>query len=275
MSLYQLADPGPLASPALVVAFEGWVNAGQAGTLAAATLAGEGKVIAGFDQDALFDYRANRPTVTFREGVLEEVAWPEVTLTHRRVGSRDLLVLSGAEPNWQWRRLGGEVAELARRLGVVEQLSLGGVPWATPHTRPVSIMVTASDAAHTDPGQHPEGLLRVPGSVVSIIEAAVMEVGIRTVGLWARVPQYVATAYPAAAAALVARACTLLGIDVDAAELLSEAAEQRVQLDAVVQARPEVKALVGQLELLADQEGSPAGDQLAAEIERFLREQGT
>ena len=144
MALYDLNDPGMLRSPALVVALDGWVNAGSAGTLAAGALAEGGEIIASFDGDSLFDYRLSRPTLDFEEGVLERVTWPELVMARRPTEHRDLLVLTGTEPSWNWRRLAADVSDLAVRLGVVEHVSVGGIPWAAPHTRPVTMITTAS-----------------------------------------------------------------------------------------------------------------------------------
>ena len=273
MALYVLDELGGLVKPVLVVAFDGWVNAGEAGTTAADAIAEGGTVVGRFDSDALYDYRATRPTVDFLEGVMDDIEWPEMTLTHRSHGGRDLLVLSGIEPNWHWQTLAGEVGELAVSLGIDEHISLGGIPWAAPHTRPVTTIVTASDRARLDPdGEHPQGLLRVPGSAVSIIEHAVAASGLPTMGFWARVPHYIGAAYPAAAIALVDQVALHLGIDLPLGEMPKDAMDQSEQLDTVAAGRPEVQAMVEQLETLVDQQGAVSGEELAAEIERFLRE---
>lgn len=273
---YEFEDPGPLEAPALVVAFEGWVSAGSAGTATARVIAGDGPIVAVFNGDALFDYRANRPVVDFREGVMAEVSWPEMALHHRVLDGRDVLVLVGNEPNWNWRRFADSVVALGRRLGVVEQISLGGIPWAAPHTRPVSVVMTASDAARIDRSEdHPQGLLRVPGAAVSIVEHHMIEAGIPTVGFWARVPHYVGAEYFGAVVALVERVGRHLGISIPLGSLVDDAAAQRRQLDELVAERPEVRSIVEQLEAMADQAGAISGEDLAGEIERFLRQQSS
>lgn len=273
MALYALEEVATLTRPVLVVAFDGWVNAGEAGTTAAEAIAADGDVVARFDSDRLYDYRAVRPTVDFLEGVMSAIEWPQMTLTRRAHGGRDFLVLTGIEPNWSWQLLAGEMAVLAAELGIDEHVSLGGIPWAAPHTRPVTTIVTASDRGRLDPdGEHPQGLLRVPGSAVSIVEHAVAAQGIPTMGFWARVPHYIGAAYPAAAIALVEQVATHLGIDLPLGDLPSAALEQAEQLDGVASGRPEVQAMVEQLEKLVDQQGAVSGEELAAEIERFLRE---
>lgn len=275
MSLYELVDPGALTAPVLVVAFDGWVNAGNAGTTAADALAGDGDEIVTFDADALFDFRDTRPTFDFRQGVMEAIGWPRVTIRRRTVDGRDLLVLSGTEPSLAWNRLTAAVVELAGRFGVTEHVSLGGIPWAAPHTRPVTIITTGSSPDRIPPSDdHPEGLLRVPASAVSAVELAVARSGVPTIGFWARVPNYLGTAFHAAALALVARFGRHLEIELPTLELATEAAEQLIQIDAVVAARPDVRTLVEQLENLVDGQPPVTGEQIAAEIERFLRSGG-
>lgn len=272
MALYDLDDPGPLRSPALVVALDGWVNAGSAGTLAATALAEGGDVIASFDGDSLFDYRLSRPTLDFEEGVLERVAWPEMVMIHVRLEHRDLLVLTGTEPSWNWRRLAAEVSDLAVRLGVLDHVSVGGIPWAAPHTRPVTMITTASEASLVA-GEHPEGLLRVPGSAVSVIEHAVASREIPAAGFWARVPHYVGSEFHSAALALVERVAVHLGIEVGTADLAAEVESERERLDLAVASRSELRTMVTALEELVDHQEEVSGEELAAEIERFLRGQ--
>src|SRR5680860_253909 len=120
MALYELVDDIPeFVAPALIVAFDGWVNAGSVGTLAAETIARDGRQLATFDGDVLFDYRASRPDIEFVEGTMQVVRWPEITLTYVRQ-ERDLLVLTGNEPDFRWKALSASIAELAETLGVVE-----------------------------------------------------------------------------------------------------------------------------------------------------------
>jgi hypothetical protein len=272
--IVELLERPSLAEPVLVVALDGWVNAGSAGTTAAESLARGGTVIAQLDADALFDYRQSRPTIEFTEGVMESVTWPELNLYHRRLGPRDLLILTGIEPNWNWQRLGTEVADVAIELEVVEGISLGGIPWAAPHTRPVTVITTASSRDRLDStAEFPDGALQVPASAVSTVEFELASRGIGTTGFWARVPHYVGSAYLAAGLALVEQIAHHLSLDPPLRELAEKAAEQRLQLDAIVAGRRELAELVSRLEALHDAAGEVSGERLAAEIERYLRRQ--
>jgi proteasome assembly chaperone (PAC2) family protein len=270
--MYRLEKAPRLASPALVVAFQGWVNAGNVGTEACDHIGGE--LIAEFDADALFDYRSNRPVVDFVDGRLDRLRWPHISLRRSSFDERDLLVLSGNEPDWQWQALGRSVAELATTLGVVSVVSLGGVPAATPHTYPTPLLTTASRADLIGGDEQlPEGLLRVPGAAVNIVERHLTDVGIPAVGFWAQIPHYVAGTYHAGVVALLNRISRHLSIEIELGDLVDRAAEQRRQLDSTVAAQPDSKAYLERLEAIATAQGEiPSADDIAAQVERFLRD---
>ncbi|MDH4117331.1 MAG: PAC2 family protein [Acidimicrobiia bacterium] len=271
--MLEILDQGPFVTPTLVVALDGWVNAGSAGTLAAEVIAGSDAVpVARFDSDLLYDYRMLRPSIDFQDGVLSSVAWPQLSVTRVAWEGRDILVMTGSEPNWNWQRMCGALVDAARAWGVVEFVGVGGVPWAAPHTRPVTVMTTSTSPDRLT-GVHPEGLLRVPGAAVSAFEHAMALAGVATIGFWARVPNYVGAAFPAAALAVAERVGDHLGLDFDTADLAVSAKEQRTQLDDLVAQRADVSAMVEQLEQLYDTSDVVSGEDLAAEIERFLRDQ--
>jgi hypothetical protein len=272
--MYEINVHRDLVAPALIVAFEGWVSAGSAGVATADHLAGEQGEVVRFDSDRLYDYRVNRPVLEYADGIVSKLDWPVATIRLRSAGERDLLVLSGPEPNWNWRAFADSIADLAVELGVIEQVSLGGIPWAAPHTRPTILTTTASrsDLLGED-ANFPAGLLRVPAAAATAIERAIAAHGIPTVGFWARVPHYVGGVYYPAVIALVSRVAAHLGIDVPLGPLIDEAADQRRQLDGALEEQPAVAHLVEQLEALYDSTGEVAtGEEIAAEIERYLRD---
>lgn len=274
--MYELLDQPDLTAPALIAAFDGWVSAGAAGTSTADHIAGDGPIIARFSSDELYDFRVNRPALEFHDGILDHVEWPETIVRHRLVDGRDLLILTGPEPNWNWTAFGSSVADLASELGVVEFISLGGIPWAAPHTRPTILVTTSSrsDLLGED-ANFPEGVLRVPASVVSIIAHAVSKRGVPTVGLWARVPHYVGGTYHPAVVTLVERLSLHLGVRIPLGSLVDDAANQRRQLDEAIDDQEGVAGVVSQLEALYDAGGEVAsGEEIAAEIERYLRDAG-
>jgi len=274
MALYELSNEAPeLIAPALIVAFDGWVNAGSVGTEAAESISRDSEIIATFDGDALFDYRSSRPDIEFVEGLMRVTRWPDITMRLVRQ-ERDVLVLTGSEPDFRWKSLSNDIGTLAQTLGVVEMVSLGGVPAAVPHTRPVRILTTASRRdLIPDDEQLPQGILKVPGAAVNIVEKAVTAHGVPAVGFWAQIPHYVAGAYHAGALALIERAAKHLGIDLPLGDLVEDAKEQRRELDETVAGKPEAVAYVQRLEqMVGEQQRVPTGEEIAQEVERFLRE---
>jgi len=273
--MYELHETADMTAPVLVVAFEGWVGAGSVGITAAGHIADDGPVIASFPPDLLFDFRVSRPTATFMEGTLEELSWPAVTVRHRSIGGRDLLVLSGPEPNWHWQGFAIAVADLAATLGVVEQISLGGIPWAAPHTRPTVVVTTASRPDLIgDDANAPEGELQVPAAISLAIESYLTAQGIPAVGFWARVPHYVRGIYHPGVVSLVERVSRHTGVDIPLGSLVDNASAQRRQLAAAMEARPEARTMVERYEQAAEAQGQLAsGQDIADEIERFLKDQ--
>ena len=272
--MYELLDHAELTAPALIAAFDGWVSAGAAGTATAEHIADGGDVIALFESDDLFAYRVNRPSLEFVDGIATEIGWPEVVMRHRNLDGRDLLVLTGPEPNWKWRAFSAQVADLAGELGVVQHVSLGGIPWAAPHTRPTIVVTTSSRPDLLgDDANHPQGELRVPASVVSAVAHALADRGIPTVGLWARVPHYVGGVYHPAVVTLVERLSRHLGVKIPLGSLVDDAQDQRRSLDEAVDEQEGITDVVTRLEALYDAQGEVAsGEEIAAEIERFLIE---
>ena len=285
MDLLQLADDfDPRDATTLVVAIDGWTDAGHGGTAAAEHLQGQytPTLLGAFDDDRLFDFRDRRPLIGIDQGELAEPEWPELGLYRVDTPGRSVLLLTGAEPDFRWRTVLDDLSELARDLGLTSYVGLGAVPGPVPHTRPVRIITTSSDPSLLDRYGRPHEQVVVPASCQVVVEAAMRDTGLTTLGLWARVPHYVAGEYPAAASALVRRFGDHLGIEVDTGELDESAEAHNTRLHEAAEGSPEVlshiEALEGAYDAdVADDTGIsgplPTGDQIAAELERFLRNQ--
>jgi hypothetical protein len=273
---YRIDRPPELDSPILVAAFDSWIDAGDASSTAAAQLAGDGATVVDFDADALFDYRARRPTLEIHDGKLADLTWPSLSLRHRRVAGRDLLVLAGAEPDFRWREFAADVVELVRDLGVSLWISLGAIPAAVPHTRPVNVLGSTSRPGlllgDVQPG--PAGILRVPSAAISVLESSVSAAGVPACGYYAQVPHYISGPYPAAAVALLAAVGRHVDADLVDAALLEESKQLRERLDQAASLEETTRTYVERLEAMVDEERLPSGDDLITEIERFLRDRG-
>jgi proteasome assembly chaperone (PAC2) family protein len=276
VTLYQLEEPGELVAPSMIVALDGWVDAGSAATTAADTVATGGKVVATFDGDAIFDYRARRPTLEIVDGRPASLEWPELTIRSTRIAERDLLVLTGAEPDYRWHELSSDVVDIARRLGVAEWISLGAIPAAVPHTRPVPILGTASEPGLLRGGVQPgpEGTLRVPSAAISVLDISITSAGIPSVGYFAQIPHYISGPYPSASIELLRVLGRHLGLELDTGGLHEDARLMRVRLDAAAAREETTRTYVERLESMVDEARLPSGDDLITEIERFLREGG-
>lgn len=276
MSLYRLDGPIAMDAPIIVAALDGWVDAGSAASAAISLLVQDAATVATFDSDELFDYRARRPTLDIRDGRPDSLVWPEVTLRHARFGARDLLILSGAEPDDRWRAFADATVELARRLDARGWVSIGSIPAAVPHTRPVPIMGTESGPdllrGGVEPG--PTGLMRVPSAALSMLELSAAAAGIPAVGYFAQIPHYVSGPYASAALELLRTLERHLGVDLPHGNLVEESRQLRTRLDAAAAGDATTRAYVERLEAMVDESRRPEGDDLISEIERFLREGG-
>jgi proteasome assembly chaperone (PAC2) family protein len=257
-----------------VVAFDGWVDAAGASSAATEHLASGGGLVATFDDDTLFDYRSRRPTLDIIDGTLHRLIWPSIQVHRRTLDGRDLLVLHGPEPDFRWKELGEDLGAFCLNAGVMQWISLGAIPAAVPHTRPVPVLATASrdGLLHEADTKGPAGLLRVPSAALSAVELPVSAAGVPAVGFYAQVPHYVGGPYSAASVSLLRHLGRHLGVEIPVQDLEQEAETQRQRLDAAVAADDDVRELLDRMEQ-SDAEELPSGDELAAEIERFLRGQ--
>ena len=277
-----LLPHGELRAPFIVVAFSGWTDAGAAGTLALAHLATiwNAQPIAQFDADMVFDYRSSRPTLDIESGIRGPLQWPEIRcLWAPTPGERDAVLLTGPEPDLNWQGFCREVVALAGHLGIRQSISLGAIPAAVAHTRPVPLLATASRPDIVDSSVVMQGSFRVPAGATSATESSFGQAGLEAVGFWAQVPHYLGQApYPGAAAALLRRLGGHVGVGIDADELEVAAQKLREQTDAALAEQPEAAAFVRNLEALAGPAPAgefptqlPSGEELATEIERYLR----
>lgn len=279
-----ITDPPELRQPVLLIALEGFVDAGSVASSAAMFLRHrwQSEPIVRFSRDAFLDYRARRPTAVVDNGHIRRVEWPDLELLAAQVpeAPQDALLLIGPEPDMRWNEWIDEVCRLAERLDVAHAISLGAYPAAAPHTRPVSIVAAENDVAD---GLAPD-VSRVSGYTGPVgadvaLHTVFAERELPSVGLWAEVPHYIATnPYPPGSLAMVQLLARLLDVDVDTAELEQAASLHREQVDEAVADSEEATEVVQALEAHADsgepgEEDLPSGEDLANEIERYLREE--
>ena len=275
--------------PALVVALDGFLDAGNAARLAVDHLLADtpGRVVASFDIDAFFDYRARRPPMAFVEDHYEGYAVPRLVarLQHDGRGAPYLL-LHGPEPDTHWEAFTRSVREVVEHFGVRLAVALGAVPMAVPHTRPVMVTNHATRPELLVRENPWRGVIRVPASAQSLLELRLGEWGHDAMGFVSHVPHYVAQSdYPAAAATLLESLEVVTGLEWQLSALQAAAAERDAEIAGQVAESSEVQSVVSGLAEhydaftrgddgeglpLADERELPTAEELGAEFERFL-----
>ncbi|MDN5750882.1 MAG: PAC2 family protein [Pseudonocardia sp.] len=288
--LYEIVDDTPaLGEPVLLVALDGFVDAGNAARLALEALetsGSESRTVVRFDVDQLVDYRSRRPPLRFeadRWAAYEAPRLDIVALTDNSEAS--YLLLSGPEPDTQWERFSAAVEQLVQRLGVRLVINLTAIPMAVPHTRPIGVTVHGTRPELTEGHEAWFATAEVPGSAVALMEFRLGEAGHDAMGFAVHVPHYLARAeYPQAARVLLDHVGIAAGLYLPTESLSaaakraeSEIAEQVAGSEEVTQV---VRALERQYDTVSSGRGDrgglglagelPSADELAAEVEKFL-----
>jgi predicted ATP-grasp superfamily ATP-dependent carboligase len=282
--------PDDLRAPAMVCAFQGWNDAGDAASSAVSFLASalDARRFARIDSEEFYDFQANRPSIRFGEDDgaklgAREVKWPTVEIFEASAprAPRDLVLVQGVEPSMRWRAFTTHMVDLAEALGVQVVVTMGALLGDVPHTRPVAMTGHASDAALLERLGIQPSSYEGPTGIVGVLHTACAQAGLPSASLWAAVPHYVAAASnPKAALALLRRIEVLIGVSVDVSELETSAADYERQVGMAVRSDPDIQAFVERLEQAADSEEQdvaedvPSGDILASEFQRFLRQRG-
>jgi len=277
--------PDGLRAPALVCAFKGWNDAGDAASSALSFLGASltAERFATIDPEEFYDFQSTRPTVSFTEGSTRKITWPEVEIYEARVprAPRDLVLVAGVEPSMRWRTFCQTVIDLAEALGAQMVVTLGALLADVPHSRPVGVSGLASDDALMERLGVANPTYEGPTGIVGVLHQSCAEAGIPSASLWAAVPHYVAVVpNPKGALAILRKLEGLVGVTVDASELEDAALEYDRQVSRAVEMDPDVQAFVERLEREAteteEQEPKdlPSGDVLAREFQRFLRQRG-
>jgi proteasome assembly chaperone (PAC2) family protein len=277
-------DPPQLRSPTLVAAFAGWNDAAGAATAAleAVAMSVDAEPVAQVDPEEFFDFQVSRPTIRLTEGQTREIDWPQNALYAARVpaADRDLVLVSGIEPNLRWRGFAKAILDAAERLEVQLVVTLGALLADVPHTRPVPITGLASDPELVDRLGLSRSSYEGPTGIIGVIHDACRRRGVTSASVWAAVPHYVAAVpNPKAALALLRRLEGFTGLEVDASGLEDAVERYERQVDRAVSANPEIEQLVQRLEEEQDTspeftEDVPSGDVIARDFQRFLRQRG-
>ena len=289
---------GLLAGRLLVVAFEGWNDAGEAATGAVRTLKDLLDVceLSGVDPELYFDYQFNRPTVSMDEEGRRQLEWPGATLygpvvpgssgaslaedAQLRVSGTNagnIYLLLGTEPSRSWKSFAAEILDAALAADISAVVFLGAMLADVPHTRPISIFVS-SDNPQVRAELHVErSTYEGPVGILTVLADAAEKVGIPTLAIWASVPHYVHNApSPKAMLAIIDKLEEIIDVVIPRGALVSEAAEWESGIDALAAEDEEMAAYIAQLEQARDTVDSPeaSGEAIAKEFEQYLRKRG-
>lgn len=260
----------------LVVAFEGWNDAGDSATQTAQMIIEQkGLVpITTIDPEPYFDYHVVRPVVEHGPDGARQLVWPDVKLYEHPDPSVDApLVLLGQEPSRLWFAFVAEMAEHFIARDVQGIVFLGAMLADVPHSRPVRVTATSDDPGVRGYFDIEKSTYEGPVGVLTALAFAAAEAGIPSMNLWAHVPHYVHTSpSPRATLALAERLEELVGINTDRKELEAEALRWAEGIDALAAEDDDMTAYIDQLEKARDAADAPeaSGDAIAQEFEKYL-----
>jgi hypothetical protein len=261
----------------LIVAFEGWNDAGDAASHCASMIVDQFDVVPllSVDPEEYFDFQLTRPVVEHASDGSRFLNWPEITLYGPSSPKTSApFVLLGQEPSRLWRSFAQDMVDRALAHNIEAIIFLGAMLADVPHSRPVRVTATSDDPALREAFDVEKSNYEGPVGVLSVLSLAAAEAGISSVHLWAHVPHYVHTSpSPKASVALLERLEELFGIVVEHDDLEIEAVRWEEGIDALAADDDDMSAYIDQLEQARDAVDAPeaSGDAIAQEFEKYLR----
>lgn len=274
-------DLGKLNRPIMVLALRGLFDIAEVATDAVETLASDRvtPVVAAIDPDPFFDFTQERPQVVFDDSELRQIQWPENEFRIARFpgSAHDLVLLAGVEPHLRYATFADAIIEVAIELGCEVVVTVGAAPEAVPHSRPPQVTGSSTTV----------GLARALGlgrpkyqgvtGLVGVLQERLERAGIPAVSLRVGVPHYLGNAkHPQSSEALLGHLEHVLGITTPHRALAEDAMRWRGLHDEAVAEDEQATKYVAMLESEYDKRmeaAIPSADDLAAEFEKFLREQ--
>ena len=272
---------GPLRDPVLVVALRGWFDvAGVAtGALEWSVQDRDVVVVGSIDPDPFFDFTQERPETYLDEDGDRHISWPEndFVVASFPEGSRDLVLMSGVEPHLQWTTFADCIVECARKLKCEVVVTVGATADGVPHTRSPHVVGSSTNTALARRLGLSRPQYQGPTGVVGVIHERLEREGITAVSLRVGVPHYLANAqHPKSSAALLRHLEHVLGVPTAHGEMYEEIQRWEELHDAAVEGDDQTLSYLTILEDEYDrrtEETVASGESLAAEFEKFLREQ--
>ncbi len=278
-----MTDTGFASGRLLVVAFEGWNDAGEAASGAVRTLKEVLDVypIAEVDPEDYFDYQFNRPSVAADDDGTRQIVWPSVTIYGPTLpssgGSASIYLLLGTEPSRGWKTFTREVLDVVESNDITSIVFLGAMLADVPHTRPISVFTSSENAGVRAQLEIERSGYEGPVGILSVLADAAEKAGVSTMSIWASVPHYVHNApSPKATLAIITKLEEILKIEIPRGELEDEAVAWETGIDALAGDDDDMASYIEQLEQARDTVDSPeaSGEAIAQEFERYLRRGG-
>lgn len=275
-----------LSGRVLIVAFEGWNDAGEAASGAVKSLRDSVGVqpIAEIDAEGYFDYQFNRPVTTMGEDGKRVLVWPTVTMFGPPAAADDadgddlpdngIYLLLGTEPARSWKSFTAEIMDIIAECKIDVMVMLGAMLADVPHTRPISVFVSSENADIRARFEIERSLYEGPVGILSVISSAAENAGIPTLSIWASVPHYVHNApAPKATLAMIQKLEDMVQVVVPRGDLVEESTAWEDGINALAEDDEDMASYIAQLEQARDTVDSPeaSGDAIAEEFERYLR----
>lgn len=282
-----------LRNPMMLIAFSGWNDAAEAATGAASHILGAWtdaehaindqigvvpELIADIDPEEFYDFQVNRPIVDIDESQIRSLTWPGTQIFGLATPNFDFdfIIVRGVEPSMKWKTFTHDLLDLADDLEVQRIITLGSMLADAPHSRPITV---------TGSGAHPEIAQRLgveisryegPTGILGVIADACLRRGIDAISLWAAIPHYASNSpSPKATLALINALEDFLEISLPQGDLHADALEWESEVDELAREDSDVAEYVKALEESKDSAllSDVSGEDLARELERFLRRQ--
>ena len=237
MDLIRSFEQPNLRRPIAIIAFGGWNDACDvASTVGDFVLDAhkDATPFAEIEPDLFYDFQQHRPTTEIHDGVVRSLSWPRLRFTalERPLDNRDLILVTGPEPNFQWKTFSRSIVEVLVSVGVEEVILVGAYVGAVAHTTPVSISGVGSDAVSVIRSGVEPANYKGPTGIVGVVQGACKEVGIRSLSMWAPTPPYLSgNPFPKAVLALIEKISDITNLHIDTSELIAVDAEYTQKVD--------------------------------------------
>jgi proteasome assembly chaperone (PAC2) family protein len=277
-----------LNRPILLLAFTGWNDAGTAATFASKFLLQRlaARKFADIDPETFYNFVELRPTVRMKNGE-RIISWPKNEFSYAKDSGlvQDVILGLGVEPHLRWRSYMDAIMHVIKECNVELVVTLGALLADVAYSRPVRITGTASEPALARRLNLGVSKYEGPTGIVGVLNDTCRLQGLPAISIWANVPHYIAaTPNVKAALAIVRRVLTLIDYSTDLTDLERASVEFDKRVSDVLASDPNVADYVRRLEErdnAGDPENEqsdeisalPSGEELARELEAFLREQ--